>query len=713
MKRTHTNSMTLVPGQVGTRSQRTQMGIASLRVGVIFWGLMIVGHASFAIGQEQPQSPTDLVRELSDQLRTCSRDERDDLLVKSDYPSLGPDGKPLIPILLGMLEDKTPPAKQYSFGFSRPSRELTAQEIRDQDAETILTVIASFGREGVEPLGRTLKSDDAATRAYAANGLGKIGAAAEDAMPHLMHALKDDDARVRRNAVWALQQIGRQTQRSIPAITDTLDDDDPEVVAQACESLRQFGSAAQAALPQLVATANRYERLYRAGKLPKGDQRYMASQLSAALLETEPALAVPRLIRVLRSQESYRTYPSDRPVSAESPRNREARGLAAERLASFGQDSATAVPLLVELARGSESAGGFGRPSGHAFNVLVAIGKPARELTRLRVLPLIENDLDSERVWKRLHAAYKILRVFPKHQRALDVVVAALEHEGPLPASGLGGAIDLRADAAAIAARVGQHDRRMMPALRKLLKGPPTPIKLQAARAIGILDPADTRWRAAMVECLKVFYDRRLVSDSSSWDNVGDVTYSTVVEAYKLLGNDAQPFYAHYVGVLGRFTGGDLMRAPTRDPRNMQRVVELGTAIVPTLIEAVEENLPADRWYDYNYLASEALGLIGKDAAPAVPALCKVLKESKDPGIRQHAAIELGRIGANSELTVPALTSALDDGWAKVRAAAAKALLSFGAEAKPALKKLRELEGSEFASVRQPVKATIAAIGDQ
>ena len=284
-------------------------------------------------------------------MRACSRDERDDLLVKSDYPSLGPDGKPLIPILLGMLDDKTPPPKQYSFGFSRPSRELTAQEIRDQEAETILMVIASFGREGVEPLGRTLKSDDASTRAYAANGLGKIGAAAEDAVPHLMHALKDDDARVRRNAVWALQQIGRQTERSIPAITDALDDDDPEVVVQACESLRQFGSAAQAALPQLVATTNRYERLYRAGKLPKGDQRYMASQLSAALLETEPALAVPRLIRVLRSQESYRTYPSDRPVSAESPSRREARELAAERLASFGHGLATGIP-----ARTSEEA---------------------------------------------------------------------------------------------------------------------------------------------------------------------------------------------------------------------------------------------------------------------------------------------------------------------------------------------------------------------
>ena len=273
------------------------ISVAVVRVAAICLGLIVVGHASFAIGQEQPQSPTDLVRELTDKLRTCPRDERENLLIEILDYWLGPDGKPMIPTLLGMLDDKTPPPKQYSFGFSRPSRELTEQEIRDQEADTILEVIASFGREGVEPLLQTLKSNDASTRAYAAIGLGRIGAAAEDAVPHLIHRLKDDDARVRRNSVRALQQIGRQTERSIPAIADTLKDDDPEVVVQACEALRQLGPAAQVALPQLITTANRYERLYRAGKLPKGDERYMASQLSAALLETEPALAVPRLIR--------------------------------------------------------------------------------------------------------------------------------------------------------------------------------------------------------------------------------------------------------------------------------------------------------------------------------------------------------------------------------------------------------------------------------
>jgi hypothetical protein len=132
-----------------------------------------------------------------------------------------------------------------------------------------------------------------------------------------------------------------------------------------------------------------------------------------------------------------------------------------------------------------------------------------------------------------------------------------------------------------------------MPALRKLLKRPPTPLKLEAARAIGILDPADTQWRAAMVECLKVFNKRQQVSDSSSWNNIRAVTGKTVAEAYKLLGDDAQPFYSQCVGVLGRFTGGSSMVAPTRDPRNLQRVVELGAAIVPTLIEAVEPPSPS------------------------------------------------------------------------------------------------------------------------
>ena len=62
---------------------------------------------------------------------------------------------------------------------------------------------------------------------------------------------------------------------------------------------------------------------------------------------------------------------------------------------------------------------------------------------------------------------------------------------------------------------------------------------------------------------------------------------------------------------------------------------------------------------------------------------------------------------------MPALTSALDDPWAKVRVAAAESLPSFREDAKVALPKLRELNDSDYASVREPVRAAIEAISDQ
>lgn len=142
------------------------VSIAVVRRVAISFALIVVCHSSFAIARDLPKSPTALVQELTDKLRVCAYEERDDLLMEIDDYDLGPDGKPLIPILMEMLRDKTPHRKTSSFGPAGPGRELTAQEVRDGDAETILTLLATFGREGVEPLRQAIKSDDASTRAY-------------------------------------------------------------------------------------------------------------------------------------------------------------------------------------------------------------------------------------------------------------------------------------------------------------------------------------------------------------------------------------------------------------------------------------------------------------------------------------------------------------------------------------------------------------------
>ena len=56
------------------------------------------------------------------------------------------------------------------FYYFRPTSTIGSRR-SNQEADTILEVIASFGREGVKPLLRTLKSTDASTRAYAEIGL--------------------------------------------------------------------------------------------------------------------------------------------------------------------------------------------------------------------------------------------------------------------------------------------------------------------------------------------------------------------------------------------------------------------------------------------------------------------------------------------------------------------------------------------------------------
>lgn len=89
---------------------------------------------------------------------------------------------------------------------------------------------------------------------------------------------------------------------------------------------------------------------------------------------------------------------------------------------------------------------------------------------------------------------------------------------------------------------------------------------------------------------------------------------------------------------------------------------------VRELIAALESDRPAER------LASiDQLGLMGSEAAAAVPALTNVLK---DPSavVRAHAANSLGRMGSAARSAVPALMSLVGDEDGAVRREAIEAL---------------------------------------
>lgn len=89
------------------------------------------------------------------------------------------------------------------------------------------------------------KDSDSEVRWNAARTLGKIGPAAEIAVPELVAALKDTDALVREHAAESLGDIGPGAAAAVPALVKVLKDPDARVRRDAVRSLGQIGAAAK------------------------------------------------------------------------------------------------------------------------------------------------------------------------------------------------------------------------------------------------------------------------------------------------------------------------------------------------------------------------------------------------------------------------------------------------------------------------------------
>lgn len=122
-----------------------------------------------------------------------------------------------------------------------------------------------------------------------------------------------------------------------------------------------------------------------------------------------------------------------------------------------------------------------------------------------------------------------------------------------------------------------------------------------------------------------------------------------------------------------------------------------GTEAAPAVVDQLATALkgaPASHRRVYAF----SLGLCGKDAAPAVPALAEVLHteiaEPSAPGTGQRLAWSLGQIAPGTPqagTAVAALTDALSASETPTVLAAANALGGFGPDANPAVPRLREM----------------------
>lgn len=278
-------------------------------------------------------------------------------------------------------------------------------------------------------------------------------------------------------------------------------------------------------------------------------------------------------------------------------------------------------------------------------------------------------ELGEEDYWVRWHAAYALGRIGPEAAvavPALERILANLdEHEY------------VRGGAAWALGRLGSKAATAMPLLTRTLASKHISVRRNAARALGSIAAAQASGRMGPIGLMGPIRPISPISPVLP-PNAAD-------SLLKLLSDHDAPV---------RVSAAVALWQVERHPK-----------AIPAL-----ESMLRDRSVSTAYEAASALGELGTEAEPAVPALIAALAY-EDDDMRRTAAYVLGRVGPAAipavrgllattdertkcqavealgwigSASVSALTECLADPGPSVRRAAARALGRLGAAAKPA-----------------------------
>ena len=212
-----------------------------------------------------------------------------------------------IPALVETLN--LPPAQQTATAKADTDtlRELAVESIAlvGKDAAIAVPVLLRFLNDAREPMRRktvtalgrigpaaqlaipwlveSLAFDESpAVRDAAETALAEIG---KPAVPALVHLLDDQEAELRRRAAGSLGQMKAQAKSAVPQIEARLKDADPEVRYTAARSLWQITGRAEAALPVFVETLKSSDRQLRIAAF-----RTLTTDLGAQAIPARKAL---------------------------------------------------------------------------------------------------------------------------------------------------------------------------------------------------------------------------------------------------------------------------------------------------------------------------------------------------------------------------------------------------------------------------------------
>ena len=133
------------------------------------------------------------------------------------FQAMGPNAKPAVPALIGLLQEKGGNTQGYAaraLGAIGPAAEAAIPALAGllEDKNQFARVIAAdalghIGPSAVPTLVQALQNKDWLVRAKAAQGLAALGSAATPAVAALKEKLQDEDAEVRRCAAVALSRV--------------------------------------------------------------------------------------------------------------------------------------------------------------------------------------------------------------------------------------------------------------------------------------------------------------------------------------------------------------------------------------------------------------------------------------------------------------------------------------------------------------------------
>jgi HEAT repeat protein len=252
--------------------------------------------------------------------------------------------------------------------------------------------------ESIAALTELLQDPSAAVMESAARALGSLKGAAAPAVASLVPLLQDRDETVRSAAAETIAKVGTLDEKAKEKLVEGLASDDDLVKAQAAEALGTIGETAQEAAPALVAA------------VANGNARVKAKAVEALgkIGEAAADVAVPSLVHALRGGDSW--------VSA----------LAAEALGEMGEAADEAVPALMRSLRHANAT-----VRGNAAAALAKMGTSAASARH--GLEKAAQDQDGS---VRSQAVRALGTIGPPTEQSMQVVRDGLQDLDPLVRAG-------------------------------------------------------------------------------------------------------------------------------------------------------------------------------------------------------------------------------------------------------------------------------------